>query len=230
MGQLFSSVLFACAVWLPQPSYLSWHWSMSMALRTICYAGSWDQVGVCHSQTHSFTLVRRLSPCDTTVSIKQHDTHHGRKGMSRGHVRRPVVSMLWFAPVLSWFPSKMVRQTVFATAVWFYCQPCNSCSCSAGDKRDADRGSRRSQTHTCSSTVTAGKSVTPQIVMRSLHPTQAELEPGGCTAVKQKRVQHVLGKGQRSGRASPCACPQRWIQRTGSRWHHTGPLAVTHRH
>lgn len=144
LGQLFSSVLLVCTVWLPQPSYLPWQWSMSMALRSIYYAGSGDKVGVCHSQTHSFTLVGSLSPCDTTVSIKQ----HGRKGTHRGHVRRPIISMLWFAPMPSWFPGEMVRQTVFATAAWIYCPSCNSCSCSAGDKRDAPWKSRLSKKHT----------------------------------------------------------------------------------
>lgn len=52
--------------------------AMSVALRTICYAGSRDQVGACHSQEHSVTVVGCLSPCDTTVRRKQHDTHHGR--------------------------------------------------------------------------------------------------------------------------------------------------------
>lgn len=57
--------------------------------------------------------------------------------------------------------------------------------------------------HTNTSTVTAGKSVTPQIVMRSLQPIQPEQEAGGCAAVKQKRVQHVPQKGRRSARADP---------------------------
>lgn len=52
--------------------------AMSVALRTICYAGSRDQVGACHSQAHSVTVVGCLSPCDTTVRRKQRDTHHGR--------------------------------------------------------------------------------------------------------------------------------------------------------
>lgn len=124
--------------------------------------------------------------------------------------------LLWFAPMLDWFPGKMARQTVFATAVWFYCQSWSRCLCSAGDNRDAHwkKGGAHAHTHTlsCSSTVTAGMSLTPQIVMRSLHPTQTEREPGGCAPVKQKRVHHVLQKGQRSGRASPYACPLQWIQ------------------
>lgn len=135
-----SSALFLLVrtVWLPWPSYLSWHWSMSVTLRTIYYAVSGDKVGVCHSQTH-FTLVGCLPPCDTTVGIKQ----HGRKGTHIGQS-----SMLWLAPMLSWFPGEMVRQTVFATAVGIYRPSCNSCSCSAGDKRDAHWKGWHTHTHT----------------------------------------------------------------------------------
>lgn len=87
---LWGSGFCLCAlVWIPPPPLSLLALAMSVAPRTICYAGSWDQVGVCHSQARSFTVVGCLSPSDTTSRGKQHDTDHGRlphtEGMYRGH-------------------------------------------------------------------------------------------------------------------------------------------------
>ena len=88
--------LFVCAVWIPPPPLSLLALAMSVAPRTICYAGSWDQVGVCHSRARSFTVVGCLSPRDTTSRGKQHDTDHGRlphtEGMYRG--RRSYVALI----------------------------------------------------------------------------------------------------------------------------------------
>lgn len=205
----FSSVLFVWAVWIPQPFYLSWHRPCPWL---------WEPFVMQVHEIKWVFIIPKLTPSQWLAACLPAIPQWGENSMTRIAVicltekectEATSHMLLWFAPMLHWFTGKMARQTVFATAVWFYCQSCSSCSCSARDKRDALWKKGLAHTHAHTSTVTAGISVTPQTVMRSLQPTQPELETGVCAAVKQKRVQHVPQKGQRSGCVIPNACPQR---------------------
>lgn len=58
-------------------------------------------------------------------------------------------------------------------------------------------GKGGSHEHTHTSTVTAGTSVTPQIVMRSLQPTQPDLEPGDWGLCSSKTEQSTACSSER---------------------------------
>lgn len=110
---------------------------LCQCLSNVCYAGSWDQASVCHSQTRSFTPTgclryhseRKTAWHGARLSASQ------RKGARGGRVQGPADSRLPFA--VSWFLCEMVRKGMFAAAVRFRCRSCNSCSSSATDKTDA---------------------------------------------------------------------------------------------
>jgi len=173
---------------------------MSVALRTICYAGSRDRGCVCHSQAHSFTVVGCLSPCDTTVRRIQHDRGYGslpyREGIHAGH--------FLYVPLIC-SNVALIRQHD-GQAERYSLQKSDSALshaaavCALLQIREIYFGKQGclSLAHKRTLTVTAGLSVTPQIVFRSSQPAQPGLEPGGCAVVKQKRVQHVPHKGQKA--------------------------------
>lgn len=84
----------------------------------ICYAGSRDQVGVCQSQSRSFTLVSRpaVSPppqvCATSLCLCLSHTHtHSNNTQASS-----VLSILQPAPTLMWFlPARWPWQADFAS-------------------------------------------------------------------------------------------------------------------
>lgn len=149
-----------------------------MTQRSIRYAGSRDQVGVCHSQTHSFTLVSCLSPRDTAAKVTPRDSHARAHTAARPCAasqrrttqERPILSI---SPICSNLklipPARRPGRQIFASAEGC-CQSCNSCSRSARDKkrRRLENAGFGRHAHTRSSAVVAGANATPQIVMRSL--------------------------------------------------------------